>query len=217
MLSLICAMKICLLTQTNSAFKPISDITHGVISDYAKRHNYGLGICESDSWERSIVWDRFKILADHCDRYDVLVHIDSDVLITNHNIRIEDLIPDREQIVLADCMCENGTKRLNDGIAIFKTSPYMKWLLGECFAAPEVAPIFCGQDVLQARYDSGKLEGKLKVERQKAMNSFLYEEYGMPATTIGNWTKGDFVLHLPGISNARRVEILREKVDHIIQ
>jgi len=211
-------MNICLFTQSNSAFAPVSEITHPILAEYASRHGYDLFRTNQDvGWQRSIVWDRYRILSDFCDRYDVLVHIDSDVLITNLNIRIEDLLPDKEQIVLADCMCEDGKRRLNDGIAIFKTSPYMKWLLGECYAAPESSPILCGQDVLQARHNSGKLEGKLKVERQKAMNSFLYAEYGMSPLTVGNWSKGDFVLHLPGISNHRRVEILREKVEEIVR
>ena len=44
---------------------------------------------------------------------------------------------------------------------------------------------------------------------QRTFNSYGYGEYGL-VHPEGEWQKGDFALHLPGLSDGRRLEILRE-------
>ena len=209
-------MRICLFTQTNAAFEPVSSITVPVMSEYARRHNYRLHVFLGEP-QRSIIWDRYRIMAENMDGFDWLIHIDADVLLTNHHIRIEELVPRHEHMAMALCSCEDGKLRLNDGVSIFSADSYMKWYMMRCFEHAEGDGIWCGQDVIQRDLDNGKLDGILKIERQKALNSLLYQEYGMPETTIGQWTPGDFALHLPGRTNQRRVELLNQYEKHILR
>lgn len=47
-------------------------------------------------------------------------------------------------------------------------------------------------------------------DRQRTMNSYWPKAYTYPGCEAAWWERGDFILHLPGLTNSKRVEILRE-------
>lgn len=208
-------MNIGIFCQFNTPFAKVADITVPVMREYADRHGYKLTVDRDRPISRSIVWDRYEILASEVKKYDWAVHMDADVLITNLHIRLEEFMARAGDIVISRCLTEDGHTRLNDGVSMFRSSPYAQIDL-ECVFMRESTPeIQCGQDVLEEMSRDSKF--RFVIERHKAINSFLYEEYGMPSTTIGNWTPGDFVLHTPGRTNDRRVEIFNKIVPQILR
>ncbi len=58
---------------------------------------------------------------------------------------------------------------------------------------------------------------KMSVVHQKCFNSYLYSEYTYPDDKGGSYTKGDFVLHLPGMPNHRRLQLIQEYLPQVIK
>lgn len=210
-------MKIVVCTQFNAPFKEVADITLPVLSEYCSRHGYYLRVDEDAPIIRSIVWDRFVILSEEMAKQecDWIVHFDADILVTNLHIRLEEFL-DRD-LVISKVVREDGAEVLNDGVMLVRNNASTIPLMRQIFTTPSTEKIQCGQDVLQEMINLDPHAPWLKIERHKAINSFLYAEYGMPETTVGNWTAGDFVLHLPGRTNTRRAELFTEYSKHILR
>ena len=45
------------------------------------------------------------------------------------------------------------------------------------------------------------------------MNSYINSEYGRPEYWPGNYKLGDWLIHLPGLSLSKRIEIARKFTD----
>jgi hypothetical protein len=58
---------------------------------------------------------------------------------------------------------------------------------------------------------------RVKQVHQKLFNSYLYSEYTYPDSKGGDYSDGDFVLHLPGMSNARRIELVNQYLPKVIR
>jgi hypothetical protein len=209
--------RIAIYAQFNEPFRKVANLTIPVMQEYADRHGYDLHVGENLPIHRSIVWDRYKILRENLDRYDWIAHFDSDVLLTNLNIRLEEFCHEPSNVVISMATTEKGERRMNDGVALFRKDWYTHHILDECFHAPQEGSIQCGQDKLEMLYLTRADNHTFHIERQKAINSFLYSEYGLPETTVGSWGRGDFCLHLPGRTNDRRVELFTEHLNYIIR
>lgn len=209
-------MKICVCTQYNTPFQGVADVTVPVLEEYCERHGYQLAVRVDPPIHRSVVWDRVKLIQDCMDGADWVAYFDTDVLITNLHIRLEEFMSG-ESIVMTEARTEDGREVINDGVCFFENLPYVRRTLDQIWDTPDSPTIFCAQDVIQKMSDDWDLKGILSIERQKSFNSFLYAEYGMPETTLGNWTPGDFALHLPGRTNERRVELFTEYSKHILR
>lgn len=214
-------MNICVCVQFNSAFKQVADITLPVLREYCVRHGYALRVDEDARIKRSIIWDRYAIIREQLELFQWVAHFDADVLVTNLNIRLEDFMSpvygEAPYVIMAECATEKGDLDFNDGVCFFRSNTVTKNIVEDIILTPDSATVLCGQDAFSQMYENTLPLECVRVARQKDFNSFLYTEYGMPETTVGNWTPGDFVLHLPGCSNARRVEIFSEKLKEVLR
>lgn len=92
-------MKIALLTAFNEKYAPIADVTLPLMKAYVDRHGYGMEVSKyhEDPARIRSYGDRGKIelyLA-HYREHDMLMWLDIDVLILNHDIEIEDVLGNR--------------------------------------------------------------------------------------------------------------------------
>ena len=193
-------MTIALSMQYNDDFRAIADITVPRIEDYARRHGYSLFVHHTDLKSPEIVWQRVKDVRAILDLFDMVVHLDTDLLITNPDVRIEDITGHWK----ADIWCGTDANGLNDGFCIFTDSweseQALRSLLGRDrghYTSPQHALEHMGQ--------------KVGIERitQRKCNSYHPGAYG-PPDLKADWQPGDFILHLPGIGNDRRIEILNQ-------
>lgn len=208
-------MRIGVFCQYNTPFQGVADLTMPVLREYCARHGYDLHESVNPKVERSIIWDRYRILAENIENYEWIVHWDCDAMPTNLHIRLEEFCFGGD-IVISRAKTERGDFRMNDGVAFFRNGPGMVDVLMSLADAPSDEGIQCGQDALEDMHGIYSFPS-IRIERHKAINSFLYQEYGMSTDTIGQWTPGDFVLHLPGRTNERRVEIFTEISKQIIR
>lgn len=206
-------MRIAVSVQFNEAFREVKDITFPVLEEYCERHGYEIILTWIDEPKRSIIWDRYSIIAENLKDYDYIVHMDCDVLITNLSIRLEEFC--QGPIVIAQCLTESGEKRFNDGVAFFKNCFSTHGILRDIQEMPDDDFVKCGQDALEVIWRTCPY--LFRIERQKAINAMPFAKYGMPEGWLGNWSEGDFVLHLPGMRNDVRCQIFREILPKVLR
>ncbi len=210
------SLRIRVCTQYDTPFKGVADITIPVLMEYCARHGYDLRTDFNRPIQRSIVWDRYAILAEEIERGDAdwVVHMDADVLVTNLHFNLEVLTSDWAHMVIANCSKGDGSREPNDGVLMVRCSDVGKEMVDAIWATPSSDEIQCGQDVISFNFEPDE---PIMLAKQKVINSYLFEEYGMPPSTPGQWTPGDFVLHLPGRTNERRVELFTEYSKYILR
>lgn len=213
-------MKICLTTEINNRYKPVAEITHQIISDYCQRHSYDFSVWDKEEWERDVVWDRVRHIQSKLPDYDWVVHIDSDCLITNHHIPLEEFIDNNKSIVIS-CAPYQGELMFNDGFVMVKNDDFgageLKcwWNKENWIDFPEV---LCPQDAAWKMYSQDAyIRSHYSIQPQKRFNSFLWNEYPEENQTQGNWTPGDFLLHLPGMTTEKRVSLLNQYKEMILR
>lgn len=202
---------------TPGEYQKVSDITWPIMAEYCQRHDYEFRGIVVESCERDVIWQRVKSLQEALKECDWAVHIDADCLITNHNIPLTEFIESDKSIVIS-CAPYKGESIFNDGFFLANSNHRnSQQILKETWDLhrPEDG-MFCGQDALWYLYRYGRAED-FSVQPQKRFNSFLWKEYSEPESTPGNWTQGDYILHLPGMTIEKRVELLTRYKEEIIR
>ncbi len=210
-------MKIGVFSYYDESYKCVADVTTPVLEKYCERHGYGLHVSDGKN-ERSLFWRLVPDLLGGFDRYDWCVHLNTDTLITNHAVKIESLL-DRHMVI---AMCLNSAYEwtLNDGFLAAKNSLEGEWLLNQVwqrFGSPNSlagnkdGTVTCPLNAIEALHRTHQIAADMiHVVPQNRCNSFHWPEYGLSKETPGQWQQGDFLLHLPGMKNARRVEVFTE-------
>lgn len=180
---------------------------------YAKRHGY-------QSFAKV---DNFSAEAVHFDKFVHILHIlesnpklswvwwlDNDAMITNFNHKIENVIDDSYDIVMATDLAsintgsffvknsENSRVWLKDMIS--KRKDYLndkKWFDQQCVIDTYVTY----KDII-------------KLVPQKTINSYDYRMYNVQGIDMlgndGQWEQGDWVVHWPGLNNNLRVQLAEQ-------
>jgi len=173
--------------------------------DHAKKHGYPRITDETvfDS-ERDATWSKIPLLQKYLDRYDYLMWIDGDVLITNHERKIEEfielLMPEKFLLIGHDF------QGLNAGVFVIRNCPEAHAFLKDVWDRPELARVLFHEqtsitDLLQTKY-----RGKAQIVPHKFIN--IMNAYDFRMDPISHWLPGDFCIHFAGIHD---IEI-REKL-----
>lgn len=211
-------MKIIVTSESTDNFKSVSDVTWAIVAEYCDRHSYEFRPKVVVESERGPVWERVRSLQSALQDCDWAVHVDADWLATNHRIPLTEFIENDKSIVIS-CSPYQGKPMFNDGFFMVKSDSDGAYLLNKVWRTgpkPEIE-LFCAQDVMWGLYNCGSWQSSWSVQPQKRFNSFLWSEYGEPDYKQGSWTRGDFALHLPGMTNERRVELLNQYLPEIIR
>lgn len=180
---------------------------------YALRHGYR-AIEKKDNFSKEAVhFDKFTHILDTFNKYPSLSWIwwlDNDAMITNFNSKIEDIIDDSYDIIIATDLAS-----INTGSFFVKNSENSRiWL----------------EDMIQRRKDyinDNKwfdqqcvidtyvtYKDIIKLVPQKRINGYDYRMYNVPGTDMlgndGQWEPGDWVVHWPGLNNGLRVQLAEQ-------
>lgn len=207
-------MKICIIILYSKSWQEIADIVIPNLEKYAKKHNYNTFVrCYEEPFSgfEKLEWAEF-----YMKDYEAVWSLDCDTLITNHSIRIEDFIDNEHTFFL--CEDYNG---LNCGSFIISKTEWANVLLEYLMKKRGMPKMYCEQDAINAFIIDKPYvaDAKIKVLPHPSINSYLYNLY--PEIPLlnheqGQWQKGDFVLHLPGVSMQKRLDILKQKTEEII-
>lgn len=150
--------------------------------------------------------------------FDYVFSLDLDTLITNHNIKIEDFVDSNKSFYI--CRDLNG---INCGAFILKAGKWSKAFLNFCLSFE--GKVDCEQNAVDIYMGNTIDDLNIKILPHPSINSYKYDEYSpsygkigykegdvvlKPSHKQGNWEEGDFILHLPGQTIEKRIDIFKK-------
>ena len=172
---------------------------------YADRHGYDV-IVDGDVIDetRPTSWSKLLAMRKYLPYYDYLFYVDADTLVTNPELKLEDIVDyGYDQILAAD---RNG---LNCGVWLIRNTPWSLWFLDEMWAQtqlvnPQTFVLFhYEQRAMHYLYQSKVWTASVKQPayqqantvraRTKVINACVFNSY--PAW----YRKDDFIVHLAGL------------------
>lgn len=217
-------MKILVMTgfDNNGGYEDVGLLSAPNKAKYAFKHGYDF-ICKRnyEGYDRPISWFKIKHIIDLLPSYDYIFWTDADCVITNYNIRIEDLInnsidrPNKVFISPHIHSVEVNLPKLEETnyiIAHDYYSPCMgnfiikncKWSI-DFFTSIYNQTQFMNDPIWDNRgqdylfYHHPELMKDVKFVPKYLINSMIYD-----------WKHGDFLIHFPAINSKRRVELINE-------
>lgn len=203
-------MNIAIITLFLPNYDPFVEVVSRNWEAYARRHNYGL------CWKRTEVpvpdigfaKIRFvrELLFEQENPWDAFFVMDTDILFTNFDIKIESFLeesPDSDYLV---CTGFNG---LCNGAFIIRKTEQARDLLDYMLANKYRHDN--EQDTIKYHLDDPELPGRITLYPYSAFNSLLmdlYPEHAPATPERGDWQPTDFVLHLAGMSLDRRMALI---------
>ena len=169
-------------------------------------------------------------------KYDWVFWCGSDTMITNYDIKLEDLIDTDYHFIVP-----NDLWGINADCILARNSPECIEFLQEVYSTffkyvnEDGTNIDTGERLPDGGARSWAEQGAIldlkdkykdvvKVVPQKTMNSYLYNFYPSPWHKLGldcdgndgTWSKGDFMLHLPGMPNDVRLNVVLNILKDVI-
>ena len=219
-------MKFALVTAHNAAYQPLADITWDQNKKlYAQRHGYD-AIAMTDGFQfplPQISFERTQRIIELLEsgKYDWIHACGCDTMITNFNIRLEDLIDDDCDFMIAtDCFNIN-----NDSFLARNAPTTISWLHHVVSIREQYANHYWYDQ--QAMIDTMDMMGdRISIVPQRYLNSYDYDQYPGSVPHIykrdmfgndGQWALGDFLIQWPGINNDRRILLAKKMLTQVVK
>ena len=189
-------------------WKEIANITIPIAKEYCKKHGYKFSAYDCIAYGQYDGKEKLNHILYEWKAGDVCMVMDADTMITNHGIKIEDFIDDSHDLYIS-----KHVGNINAGIFIIRLTEWSKRFLRYVLDNIGQEKIYCEQDAIAKYRREHPHDSKIKIVEHPAFNSLKYElypEHGIQKEEDGQWVEGkSFVLHLPGIGQERRLEILK--------
>jgi hypothetical protein len=168
--------------------------------EHARRHGYPRITDESVfAAERDATWSKIPLLQKYLPDYDYIMWIDGDVLITNHDRKIEDfiqLMDDPTKFLLIG----RDFQGLNAGVFIIRNCPLALEFLKDAWKREDMArTLFHEQTAMTDLLTGPKYHGKAQVVPHPFINIMNAYDYRMDPKV--HWLPGDFCIHFAGIKD----------------
>lgn len=219
-------MNFAIVTAHNDAYQPLADITWNQNKLlYAQKWGY-TAVAKTDNFKHpaaQMSFERTELIVEmlRSGKYDWIHAAGCDTMITNFNIRYEDIVDsDYDFIIATDCHNLN-----NDSFLARATPTTIAWLQHIVDVREQYAnnPWYDQQ----AMIDSIDMMGdRIKIVPQRTLNSYDYSQYPNEEQfrdghdmfgNDGKWQPGDFLIHWPGVPNDRRIPLAQQKLTQVLQ
>lgn len=218
-------MKIALVTAYDEAYKPLADLTWEQNKKvYAKIWGYDT-YAVTDGFKNisDISWARTRKVIELLESgYDWVHAVGCDTLITNYDIRIESLVDnDKDFIIAVDCLNIN-----NDSYFAHNTPNCINWLKHLDTLQDQYCMKHHWNDQQCMIDNIERLGNGLKVVSQKMINSYDYDLYPGIVPHIykkdlfgnyGQWEPGDFLIHWPAVPLDKRIILAQNLLSQMSQ
>lgn len=202
--------KILISTIYTDDWDEIVSITKPHLVAYCERHGYSYTYTKYDRGLKD--FDKIRVLLDIMkhNHYEFVWALDADAVITNFTIPIEEYLDDVHELFI--CKDINS---INCGSFILRRGIWAEWLLAWLLDTEGMSGKYCEQDGMNEYLQCfpSQANRKVKFLPHPSINSYLcelYDEYKAVKNPLEQWSEEKFVLHLPGIDNKRRIEILNQ-------
>jgi hypothetical protein len=191
--------------------KPILEYSVPNKQEYCEIHDYDFKMLpfEDD-------WQRFKVMLSLLSEYHTVMYMDTDTLITDLTVPLRYRYGWKGFVIAADLF------GFNSGVMIARRDPMTYELL---HAINELGPYLAHnhpwkeQEVLRRLLTAPPYADHpfWHCALQTELNAYPNEYYDGRANFSGGWKPGMFVLHLPGMSNETRLQIMSGVQQHIVR
>lgn len=202
-------MRISLLTDASTEFWNIMQFTAPNKLEYCLKWGIQFSMRKNNGKNAPVWGEREIFMLETLRECDWLWFMGADTLIMNHQIDVRIFLDDRYDFIIGHDV--NG---INNDVFFLRNNHRSHLFLQKVLASNSYFP----QDQIAMQYMAELIPGfKMSVVHQKQFNSFLYSEYNYPDDKGGSFSTGDFVLHLPGMSNHRRLQLIQEYLPQVIK
>lgn len=214
-------MKFLILSYADDAFAPVTDIAYPNKLEYAQRHGYDV-ILARDTPDHVIrgddppSWTKLSLILNAFEKpdWDWLIWTDADSIFTNMTIPLSDLIFDagvrNPKFWTEDLIFTRDENGLNAGCFLVRNSPSAYGAILDLSKMVEFKNHMWWEQGAMQKYFSDGL-GRETYLAKRNMNSYPVE---YPS---GDWSDGDFILHVPGGSPADKVNYMTPYLNRIIR
>lgn len=210
------AIKIAIVQIYDDNIRQYAEYSRLMNAMYANKHNYTYIGFEYDLVPTYMSVYYNKILAIDAvfkdpRKFDWILYLDSDAIITNFNYKIEDIIArhqDKDIIMAAD---GNGT---NNGVILIKNSKISSSFLQKCFTDKTFFHSETPEQNAMLYYLTHDYSQYLGIEPAWFLNAYLegYDNNSSSSEIVRFWDKESFILHLMMLPTEDRCEILRQQL-----
>lgn len=184
-------MKIAIVTYCDQAYKEIGDISIPNKKAYAQKHSYDFRL-ETNPLDpnKPMVWNKLLILMHMIEmkQWDWIFWNDSDALIANYNIKLEEIIAEASAHDLIITKDKNG---INAGSFLIRCCDWSMRFLQEADSRTEFfAHQWKDQESMRNVLFNANHESHVYYIDKRKINSYVNEDL--------DYEPGDFVVHFPG-------------------
>jgi len=193
-------------TVASDAYKELSAITAPNKLEYCLKYGHQLILSKFLSPEHYLMEiERLLQFITALQDCNWLVAMGADTVFTNMTIRFEDIISKYKEY---DVIVAEDVNGVNCDVMFMKNTPLVKeWLLNLLYHTKEYNSYqFAIIPVKPPNF-------KLGVIHQKEINAMPYWLYNYPDHKGGQWEKGDFIFHAPGLPMKTRIEVIKEVLE----
>jgi galactosyl transferase GMA12/MNN10 family len=220
-------MKFALVTAHNDAYQPLADITWEQNKKlYAERHGYDAIAKTTFKYpvNTSISFERSELIIELLEsgKYDWIHACGCDTMITNFNIKLEDIVDnDYDFVIAVDCYNIN-----NDSMLIRNAPSSIAWLKYIVSSREQYINHPTRWFDQQCMIESIDMMGdRIKVVTQRTLNSYNYDLYPIEPHIYkkdlmgnsGQWEPGDFLIHWPAIPNDQRIIMAQDMLTKVVK
>ena len=219
-------MNFAIVTAHNEQFQPLADITWNQNKKvYCEKYGYD-ALAMTTGFQhpvKYISFERSNYIADILEsgKYDWIHAVGCDTMITNFDIKLEDLVDDNfDFIISVDCY------NINNDSFLAKASPNtINWLRNTVNLLDSYKDAkWLDQSAMIDTIDM--MGDRIKIVPQRTMNSYDYDLYPGIVPHIykkdlfgndGQWQSGDFLIHWPAVPLDKRIELATNMLRQVIQ
>lgn len=198
----------------NERHADLAEVTwYGNKVKYAEKHGY-LAVPKTDNFSpEQVHFDKFvhilQVMKDN-PSVDWVWWVDNDAMITNFDIKVEDLVDNDYHIIMP-----TDIAALNTGSFLVRNSTqskeWLEFLLSKKAEYKNDKKWFEQQAVIDFY---PKFQELFKIIPQQWLNSYDYKMYNVEGIDLlgqdGQWYPGDFVIHWPGLPNEVRIQLAQQ-------
>ncbi len=203
-------MKILVLTGNDRGMDSIGALTAANHQAYALRHGYTFERFTDYPADCHPSWHKLALLRERLPKYDAILWLDADTVVTQPAMRIEEIIGDRKGLIVSKDWTnpapEDAIKHFSLGNFVFTNSPGSFEILEKASARTEWTNRgLWEQQAIQEEYRANEsIRKHVHILPRRTLNA-------VPATrdTTGPepWEPGDFLCHLTYLPNEERVTL----------
>jgi hypothetical protein len=202
---------------TDATIKEVSEITSLSKQKFAEKHDYdfmflrSFGKDHNNQWEENKIGQlRFLRAIEMLKDYDAVFWIDADSLITNNNYKLNDFVS--EEICFAGSWDWNGKVSISTGNFVVQKTPQLEQLYSVFY---KIGKFYNSeQEALNVMWRQNLVPGMIVLDHKFFGSTPTKQQYANGwedrPEPCGPWNEECFLVHLTGVSNTRRLELINK-------